>query len=337
MLGRYRVGVVGVGRFGGHHARIFSRLPAVELVGVMDIDQDRARAVAKAAGTRAFDGLDRLLEEVQAVTIAVPTVDHLDVGAAVLERGLPTFIEKPLAKTVPEGERLVRLAQLNKTILQVGHVERFNPALSHVRDRIHPPCYIEAHRLSPYPRRSTDVDVVLDLMIHDIDIALHLIPARLRRVDALGFSLLFGREDMANARLEFEDGSVVNLTANRVASKAERRMRILSLDTYVSIDFMRRSSVAYRISPEFSRVRDELGPGREPTPESLKKLPQKFYQMESFQADAREDALSSELSAFVAAARGEGPVVVSGAQGLRAMQVAQAVQEEIRNHTLRGG
>lgn len=333
----FKVGVVGVGRFGGHHARILSSLPEVELVGVMDTQPKRAEEVARANGTRVYDRLEPLLDHVQALTVAVPTVDHLRIGGAALEKGIPTFIEKPLAKTVQEGEKLVRLAGERRTILQVGHVERFNPALGLIHGRVRAPCYIEAHRLSPYPQRSTDVDVVLDVMIHDIDIALHLIEAPLRRVDAIGFTLLFGREDMANARLEFEDGSVVNVTANRVSTKRKRIMRIMSLEAYASIDFMQRSAVVYRLSPELTKVKAELPAGGIPTEDQLQKLPSKFYEVESLQADGGEDALSSELGAFIAAARGDGPVVVSGAHGLRAMQVAEAVLAEIRGHTLGGG
>lgn len=327
-----KVGVVGVGQFGGHHARIFSSMPGVTLAGITDTNAARAKEVASKAGTRTFDRVEELLDEVQAVAVVVPTVDHALVGRAALERRIATFIEKPLAKEVAEAESLVRLANERRTVLQVGHVERFNPALRLVHDRLRTPCYIETHRLSPFRFRSADIDVVLDLMIHDIDIILHVIEAPLTRVDAIGWSLLFGREDMANARLEFADGSVANVTASRVSAVMKRMMRVIHRDAYVSLNLIDRSAEVYRVSPELARALQGVTPGSVPTAEELKKIPANFYAVERLQAPAEEEPLRAELEAFVRAARGEGPVVVPGEHGLRAMVVAEAVLKEVREH-----
>jgi predicted dehydrogenase len=329
-----KVGVVGVGQFGGHHARIFATMPGVTLAGVADTNGARAKEIASKTGSRTFDRVEDLLDEVQAVAVVVPTVDHAPVGRAALERRLATFIEKPLAKEISEAESLVRLAGDRGAVLQVGHVERFNPALRLVHDRLRAPCYIETHRLSPFRFRSADIDVVLDLMIHDIDIILHVIEAPLVRVDAIGWSLLFGREDMANARLEFADGSVANVTSSRVSAVTKRIMRVIHRDAYVSLNLIDRSAEVYRVSPELAEALGalRLEPGRSPTAEELQRIPSNFYTVDRLQAPGGEEPLRAELEAFVKAARGEGPVVVSGEHGLRAMVVAEAVLKDVREH-----
>ncbi len=327
-----RVGVVGVGQFGSNHARILSQMAEVSFVGVCDANRERAKEIASKTGSRAFDRPEELLDAVQAVAVAVPTVDHAAVGRAALERKLATFIEKPLAKGIPEAESLVKLAAARGALLQVGHVERFNPALRLVHGRLRTPCYIETHRLSPFRYRSADIDVVLDLMIHDIDIILHVVRAPLTRVDAIGWSLLFGREDMVNARLEFGDGSVANVTASRVSAVAKRLMRVMHREGYASVNFTERTADLYRVSPELSEALKGLTPGRVPSPEELKRIPQNFYVVERLQAPAGEEPLKLELEAFVRAAKGEGEVVVPGEHGLRAMQVADAVLREVREH-----
>ena len=223
---RLRVGVVGVGHLGQHHARILTTIPGVELVGVSDADLDRATLVAAKCATTAVPDYRQLLDAVDAVTVAVPTVMHREVAGAFLARGIATMVEKPMAGSLAEAEQLTSLARARGAVLQVGHIERFNPALRALDQLPIRPKYITAERLSLYTFRSTDIGVVLDLMIHDIDLLLSMIAAPVRSVAAVGLSLFGEREDVANARIEFEDGSVANLTASRASYAAVRKMRI---------------------------------------------------------------------------------------------------------------
>ncbi len=223
---RLRVGVVGVGHLGQHHARILAKLPGVELIGVADADGDRAAEVAARCATTALHDYRRLLDIVDAVTVAVPTVMHREVAGVFLARGIATLIEKPIAGSLAEAEQLTTLARARGAVLQVGHIERFNPALRALDQMPIRPKYIAAERLSTYTFRSTDIGVVLDLMIHDLDLLLSMIAAPVRSVAAVGLSLFGEREDVANARIEFEDGSVANLTASRASYAAMRKMRI---------------------------------------------------------------------------------------------------------------
>ncbi len=223
---RLRLGVVGVGHLGQHHARILASIPGVELVGVADADAGRAAAVAAKCGTTALPDYRQLLDAVNAVTVAVPTFLHREVAGAFLARGIATMVEKPMAGTLAEAEQLAALARVSGAVLQVGHIERFNPALDALGQLPIRPKYITAERLSTYTFRSTDIGVVFDLMIHDLDLLLSMIAAPVRSVAAVGLSLFGEHEDVANARIEFEDGSVANVTASRASYTAVRKMRI---------------------------------------------------------------------------------------------------------------
>ena len=236
---RLRVGVVGVGHLGQHHARILSAMPGVELVAVADARADQAQAVAARCGTTFLSDFRAMLDLVDAVTIAVPTVLHREVASPFLLRGIATLVEKPMAATAAESEQIVEDARAGGAVLQVGHIERFNPALRALEQLPIRPKYVSAERLSTYTFRSTDIGVVLDLMIHDLDLLLSLITAPVRSVAAVGVSLFGDHEDVANARIEFEDGSVANLTASRASYTPTRKMRIWGAEGYASLDFAR--------------------------------------------------------------------------------------------------
>lgn len=320
-----RVGVVGVGHLGSRHADIYRRLPGVELVATADVDPKRGATFASHRD---------LLERVDAVSVAVPTVHHYAVAKDFLSRGIPTLVEKPLAKTLDEAEALTKLAREKGAILQVGHVERFNPAVTAIQDVIRRPRFVECHRLGQFSFRSTDIDVVLDLMIHDIDIVLHLVDAPLRRVDAVGVSLLFGSEDLANARLEFENGCVANVTASRISVAPMRKIRVFSEDSYVSLDLMERSARIYRKTEALQAALAKIGPVAVPTPEMLASLPKEFYDIREVRYEDAQP-LEEELKHFVAAARDKRESAVPGEHGVRAMKVAEQVLKEVRGHTWR--
>ena len=332
--GPLRVGVVGVGHLGSRHAELYAALPEATLEAVVDINPERAAQVAKQCGCRTLTDHRELLDGVDAVSIAVPTAAHHDVAVDFLRRGIPTLVEKPLAKTIEEAQALTALAREHGALLQVGHVERFNPAVVAIQDVIHEPRFIECHRLGPFSFRSTDIDVVLDLMIHDIDIVLHLVHAPLARVDAVGVSLLFDAEDIANARLEFENGAVANVTASRISDKAMRKIRVFAEDTYVSLDTLDRSVRIYRKSPKLSEAIGKLAALKNapPTAAALASLPRDFYDVRELRYENTQP-LQEELRAFVRCVRENTPPAVPGEHGVRAMQVAERVLAEVRGHT----
>ncbi len=241
---RLRVGVVGVGHLGQHHARILAAMPGVELVAIADSRVEQAQTVASRCGTRAVDDHHALVDLVDAVTIAVPTVLHREVAGPFLARGIATLVEKPMAASAAESERLVEDARAGGAVLQVGHIERFNPALRALEEMPIRPKFVNAERLSTYTFRSTDIGVVLDLMIHDLDLLLSLISSPVRSVAAVGVSLFGDHEDVANARIEFEDGSIANLTASRASYTPTRKMRIWGAEGYASLDFAAKKATA---------------------------------------------------------------------------------------------
>ncbi len=233
-----RAGVIGAGRLGRQHARVYTEMTGCVLVGVHDIDAGRAEAVAHEFGVRAFEQCHALLDAVDAVSVAVPTAEHASVGCTALEAGAHVLVEKPIAATVAEAERMVATASSARRHLGVGHVERFNPAFMVLREMEVAPRFIESHRLAAYSPRGTDVAVVLDLMIHDLDLLLALIPSHVTEVAAVGVSVVSSQVDIANARLVFGDGCVANVTVSRFSQKQMRRMRIFQRDAYMALDFL---------------------------------------------------------------------------------------------------
>jgi predicted dehydrogenase len=317
---RLPIGVVGTGALGRHHARHLASLEEARLVGVYDLDPACGRAVAEELETTSFPDLDALLDQVEAVTVAVPTPAHLAVGLRALERGVPVLMEKPLAATVDEADALISAAQRGGLQLQVGHIERYNRALRAAEPYLNGPRYIESLRLAPFQPRGTDVAVVLDLMIHDLDLVIHLTGgAEAIEVRASGLSLLSSHLDLANARVEFNNGAVAMATASRVSRERIRRLRLFQPNGYLSLDLASGAG-------EFMRVRGDWQPG---TGQALSDV------VERIELAAPEaDALRLELRSFVHAVQGEREVVVSGEEGRAALALALRVADAVRQSPL---
>ena len=327
-----RIGVVGVGHLGQHHARILSAMPGVRLVGVADASPERAAAVAARCQTTALADYRRLLPAVDAAVIAVPTVLHREVAGAFLQRGIATLVEKPMAGTLAEAEQLAALADATGAVLQVGHIERFNPALQALDRLPVRPRYINAERLSTFTFRLTDIGVVLDLMIHDLDLILSLIAAPVRSVAAVGVSVFGEHEDVANARIEFEDGSVANVTASRASDQAVRKMRIWGVEGYASLDFAARQAKLVRPSDSLRRGRLELEGLDLGQPAAIKDhVFGKMLRVDRVACEGPEP-LALELEDFIAAARGGSRPRVGGEEGLRAMRLADQVLRSLESH-----
>ena len=328
-MSKPRVGVIGVGHLGKQHARIYHQLGA--LVAVVDADGARAAEIAGLYSVPHYSDYRQIFDKVDAVSVAVPTVGHHEVAREFLQRGIPCLVVKPLTKTIEQGEELCRIAREKKVVLQVGHVERFNPAVTAVLDVIKKPRFIEVHRLSPFRFRSSDIDVVLDLMIHDLDIVLHLTRSPLARVDAVGMSLLFGKEDMANARLEFEDGCVANLTASRISEKSMRKTRIFSEDCYVTVDTLAKEAWIYRTTPQLGEALAKLPKDRDLNLADLATIPKEFYSVQEVKLPD-EEPLARELQSFLEAVEQKKEPVVPGEHGVRAMKAAETILTEMRAH-----
>ena len=304
-----RVGVVGVGYLGRFHALIYSRLPGVELAGVVDARPETSEQVAAEAGCRAYGQAQDLLDRVDAVSIVVPTTAHLAVAQTFLERGIHVLMEKPIAATVAEGREIVRLAAASGAILQVGHLERFNAGVMALADRIRAPRFIEAHRMGGFVARATDVDVISDLMIHDIDIILSLVKSEITAIAAVGTPVLTRHIDIANARLEFASGAVANVIASRVSRDRSRRIRVFEENRYLSLDF-----IEQRLDVVYPKDR----PGDE-WPEIV---------TERLEIEAVKP-LDAEIADFIACVREGRRPIVSGEVGLEALDVALAVKARI--------
>jgi predicted dehydrogenase len=319
MTARLPVGVIGVGALGQHHARHLARLDEVRLVGIYDLDRNRAQNIAGELGTRAFASLDDLLHRVEAVTVAVPTPAHAEVGLRALNQAIPVLMEKPLAATMSEADQLIGAARRRRIQLQVGHIERYNRALRAAEPYLDGPRYIESLRLAPFQPRGTDVAVVLDLMIHDLDLVLHLTGSTVTEVRASGLPVLSSHLDIANARVEFANSAVALATASRVSRERIRRLRLFQPNGYFSLDLASGGG-------EFMRVRTGWQPG---TGRELADVVERIV-LEAPEADA----LALELQSFVHAVRGEREVVVSGEQGRAALELALRVADAVRTPPL---
>jgi predicted dehydrogenase len=307
---KIRVGVVGVGYLGKFHAEKYSHMDAVELVGVVDTDLSKALKIAKQVNTKAFAHYDQLFGKVDAVSIAVPTPVHYDVGKAFLNHDVDILIEKPMTTSVDQADELIETAEAGGLILQVGHLERFNPAAVALEGIIKRPLFIEAHRLSVFKDRSTDVSVVLDLMIHDIDLILNFVQAEVKSIHAAGAPVICEHVDIANVRLEFDMGCVANVTASRISAKNERKIRIFQKDAYVSVDF---ASHDITVISQKEEASSPLIPGMD-----IKQL--------SF---SKADALEQELSAFIAAVSSRQAPQVTGRAGRKALAIALEIMKQI--------
>jgi predicted dehydrogenase len=302
-MSKLRVGVVGVGHIGKNHARLYAGLPQAEFGAIFDTDNAKARQLADEFGVTAATSLEDFAERVDAVSVATPTSTHFEVARLLLDHGKHLLIEKPITENTADASALAELATQRDLVLQVGHVERFNPVLGALEERLTHPRFIEAHRLSPYPNRSTDIGVVLDLMIHDLEIILHLVRAKVETIDAVGVAVLSRGEDIANARIRFENGCVANVTSSRISPERMRKIRVFQEDAYLSLDYQSQSGEIYR--------RSSTGITREEV------------EIE------RDEPLQRQLASFIeCAATGRAPKV-SGFQATAALELAVEITKRI--------
>jgi predicted dehydrogenase len=329
--------VIGVGHLGQAHARVLAGLPGVELVGVADVSAAQARAVADRHGCRAFTHFGPLLDQIDAASIVVPTCHHHAVAGAFLERGVPLLIEKPLAPTVEQADELVNLARRNGVVLQVGHIERFNPAFEDLCGRPIRPKFVECERHGPFTGRSTDIGAVLDLMVHDLDLLNALDGSPVVAVEAMGITVFGGQEDLVNARLRFASGCVAHVTASRVSPLPKRRMRIWAAEGYAGVDFMQGRLTLVQPSDELRRL------GMIPTPTdparraALKEeVFGRYLQAREQVCPAADDQLTRELRHFVDCVRTGSRPRVSGEDGRDAVALACRVLDSVRAHAWEG-
>ncbi|MCB1098987.1 MAG: Gfo/Idh/MocA family oxidoreductase [Verrucomicrobiales bacterium] len=302
-MNKVRIGVVGAGAIGENHIRVLSALENAELTAVFESSPERAREIQERYGVPVVDSLDALIDKVDAATVATPTVSHLEVGSRLLRAGRHVLVEKPIADTTEAARELVQLAKDHNRILQVGHVERFNPVLRELEETMSEPRFIEAHRLSPFPNRSIDIGVVLDLMIHDLEIILHLVRSDIESIDAVGVPVLTRREDIANARLRFANGCVANITASRISPERLRKIRVFQSDSYLSLDYMAQEGQIYwKDGGQIARS--------EVTVE-------------------KDEPLKCELESFCECARTGRQPKVSGSEATAALEVAVTITRQI--------
>jgi predicted dehydrogenase len=302
------VGVVGVGYLGRFHAEKYALSPKAELVAVADIDAGRAREVAASVGAEAVTDYRELVGRVRGVSVAVPTKLHRQVAGDFLLAGVDVLVEKPMTATIEEGRELVELARQNHRMLQVGHLERFNPAIRALEKVIHDPKFVECHRLAPFVERGTDVDVVLDLMIHDIDVIASLVRSPVDRVEAVGVPVLTDKPDIANARITFANGCIANVTSSRVSIKRERKIRFFQPDAYISIDYDQKRAQVFHRPAKGASWMDIRGETVE---------------------ISESDALADEIESFLDSIAGRSDPLVSGEEGLRALEIAWMISERL--------
>ncbi len=307
---KIRTAVIGVGYLGGFHAEKYAALPNADLVAVVDVDRERAESVANRLDARAFTCHSAILGMVDAVSIAVPTQSHYRVAGEFLERGVHVLLEKPMTTTLEEADELIRIARKTGAVLQVGHLERFNPVLQALDGILNGPRFIESVRIAPFKPRGTDVNVVLDLMIHDIDIIQNIVRSPIKSINSIGAPVFTDEEDIANARIQFEDGCVANVTASRISFKSERRMRIFQPDAYITLDFQNKKLAVFR------KGDGEMFPG-----------------VPNVTIDQREmgqgDVLMTEIESFLEAVSGGAKPVVTGEDGRRALKTALLINKRL--------
>ena len=301
-----KAAVIGVGHLGQHHARILAALPGVSLAGVVDVNRDRAAKIAGEYGTRAFANVNEIPDQLDVVVIAVPTESHAAIALPLIESGVHTLVEKPVTQTVQEADTLIAAARRKGVVLAVGHSERFNPAVAAARPHIKDPRFIEVHRLGTAPERSLDIDVVLDLMIHDLDLILSVVASDVERVEAVGVPVLTPRVDIANARVRFRNGCIANLTASRISREAVRKIRFFQRDAYVSVDTAAREVEVWSVVPQPGGAQ-KIGGGK--------------------LAVNGDEPLKAELEDFIGAVRDRRPPAVSGEEGRAALALAVRIVE----------
>ncbi len=331
-----RAAVVGVGSFGRNHARVYHELQkqglGVELVAVVDSDAAQAQAVAAQFGCKALTSVDELAGKVDAASVTVPTIHHLNVAAPLMAAGIDVLIEKPLASTLAEADELVRLAAANHRVAQTGHLERFNPAVRATVPLLTRPMFFEIHRLSVFTPRSLDVDVVLDLMIHDLDVVLSFVKSPVREIRAVGLAVVTGKVDIANVRMEFESGCVANFTASRISTERVRKLRFFQPHEYISLDYGRQDVLQFRVTAEEKFSLDQLmgfpgSAGNSPIPGVSMNKPSVH----------QEEPLRAELKSFLESVRTRSRPMVSLEDGRNALKVALEILDSIAEHHKRAG
>ncbi|MBW2102558.1 MAG: Gfo/Idh/MocA family oxidoreductase [Deltaproteobacteria bacterium] len=310
--GKVRIGVIGVGHLGEYHVQKYRALPDVELVGIVDTRPERAEEIGSRYDTPVFSDFRELLDHVQGVSLVVPTESHFDLACEVLSRGVHLLVEKPITYELDHADILIHKAKEKRLVLQVGHIERFNPAVVEMETHLTEPVFIESHRMNIFTPRGTDVDVVLDLMIHDLDIILHVVDSEIRQMHAVGMSVVTGLTDIANVRIVFDNGTAANLTASRVSNRTLRKIRVFQPDAYLAVDCVKRELDVTRLASE----------GRPPD-----SLPQLTSNTKRF---PDSDPLADQISAFVEAVSEGSEPVVSGRDGRRALAVALGIMDQIK-------
>ena len=303
---KLRAAVVGVGHLGQHHARIYHEHPDVELVGIVDAEEGRGRKIARKCATEYYSHLAPLLGRIDVASVVVPTALHFSFAKTLLENNAHVLVEKPFTQTVQEAQALLALQQEKGLLIQVGHVERFNPAIAALQGLVVDPVFVEVHRLCPYNPRGTDVGVVLDLMIHDIDIVMNLVPSRIKEIKAVGVPVISKNEDLAQARIEFKNGCVANIAASKIGNKEMRKIRIFQQGAYVSLDYQNQAGLLYTM--EGSRVRRSKIPLQKGEP------------------------LKLEIDSFLSCVQEQRKPLVGADQGKRALEVAFEIIRQIRRH-----
>jgi predicted dehydrogenase len=302
-----RLGVIGVGHLGRHHARILSAMPEARLTAVVDSNKERAVEIASASGSTALTDYRALLGQVDGVVVAVPTELHAEIAVPFLERGTPVLVEKPMSRTLADADLMIDAARAGSTVLAVGHTERHNPAVAIALRLVTSPRFIEVHRLSAFPDRSLDIDVVFDLMIHDLDVILAIVGPEVVSIEAVGVPVLTPKYDIANVRLRFASGCIANITASRISKDRVRKIRFFQPDAYLSVDYASQEVEGYRL---------------------VRKEPRPDIQGGTLPVE-RDEPLRRELADFVRAIRGEGPPLVDGAAGRRALALASQIAERM--------
>ena len=324
MTKQVNIGVIGVGHLGFHHATHLSKIKNANLVGIYDINSKRLDEVSKQLNVPSFESLDLLIDRVDALSIVTPTSTHKVVAEKCIQNGKHVFIEKPITTTTNDADHIVQLAKKNNTIIQVGHIERFNPALLALSSLEIRPKYIEVHRMAPFMSRGTDVPVVLDLMIHDIDLVLSFIDSPVKDIYANGVSIMTSSVDIANARIKFKNGSIANITSSRVAKDKVRKIKIFQQDLYVTIDFLAGISEVYKAMDASADDPDAIMSA--PLVDSDGKHRQIFYEKPIVQ---KQDALKLELENYIQSIMGNETPIVDGVAGKQALDVAIKIHDKI--------
>jgi predicted dehydrogenase len=331
-LEKLKIAVIGTGHLGKEHARIYSEIPEVSLAGVVDIDKNTGEAVAQRCNTKYYSSFTEILNKVDAASVVVPTKSHYEITKELLKNGIHVLVEKPMTGTVSEAEDLIKLSKETSTILQPGYIERFNPAIEAIQKLDITLKFIECHRLSPFTFRSADIGVVLDLMIHDIDIILDLSKSKVKKIDAVGVGVISDKEDIANARIQFENGCVANITASRVSFEPMRKIRLFSENSYISLDYHKQEAIIYRKSPELTPKSIITENTDVSTIKDLKSFVfGDLLKIERIKMNNQEP-LRKELESFVSCINNGKQPVVSGEDGIKAIKAATIINEEINKN-----